>query len=100
MGFVTGVVEPLDPDDQQQVAVYIPTVPNPTSGMLAFVPRDEIIESDITVQDAMKAVFSGGIVLPESLWYRSLKLPSDVQAELEAKTALDTASKASSRGRG
>ena len=46
------------------VVVYIPTVPNPTSGMLAWVPEDQVISTDITVEDAMKAVFSGGIVLP------------------------------------
>ena len=47
------------------VVVYIPTVPNPTSGMLTWVPEDEVINTDITVEDAMKTVFSGGIVLPE-----------------------------------
>lgn len=47
------------------VVVYIPTVPNPTSGMLAWVSEDQVTETDITVEDAMKAVFSGGIVLPD-----------------------------------
>ena len=73
MGFVTGHVHsPLD--DKMLVAVYIPTVPNPTSGMLAFVSQDEITETDLTVEDAMKVVFSGGIVLPDSL--RRERLPS------------------------
>ena len=35
-------------------------------GMLAFVSEEDIIESNITVQDAMKTVFSGRIVLPEA----------------------------------
>ena len=47
--------------------VYIPTVPNPTSGNLAFVPEDDLIETDLTVDAAMQLVFSGGIVLPDSL---------------------------------
>ncbi|MCH8808368.1 MAG: hypothetical protein IH993_00815 [Proteobacteria bacterium] len=47
------------------LVIYIPTVPNPTSGMLAIVSEDEVTETDITVEEAMKVVFSGGIVLPE-----------------------------------
>ena len=67
LGFVTGhLYNPDGTDRNTKVAVYIPTVPNPTSGMLAFVSEEDIIESNITVQDAMKTVFSGGIVLPEA----------------------------------
>lgn len=55
--------------------VYIPTVPNPTSGMLAWVPESEIIETDYTVEEAMKAVFSGGIVLPEQPAFQRLQAP-------------------------
>ena len=65
MGFVMGRFDPNASGGSPLVAVYIPTVPNPTSGMLAFFPVEEITETDITVQDAMKTVFSGGIVLPE-----------------------------------
>ena len=52
-------------DDRMMLGVYIPTVPNPTSGMLAIVSEDEVTETAITVEEAMKVVFSGGIVLPE-----------------------------------
>ncbi len=65
MGFVTGHLGHSAVDGKHQVAVYIPTVPNPTSGMLAFVSEDDVVESDISVQEAMKTVLSGGIVLPE-----------------------------------
>ena len=66
MGFVTGHFHsPVD--DAMLLAVYIPTAPNPTSGMLAFVSERDIIETEITVDKAMKIVFSGGIVLPHSL---------------------------------
>ncbi len=66
MGFVTGRAFSHKSDDTI-VVVYIPTVPNPTSGNMALVPEDDIIETDITVEDAMKLIFSGGIVLPESI---------------------------------
>lgn len=66
MGFVTGRAFSSKTDDSI-VVVYIPTVPNPTSGNMALVPEDDIIETDVTVEDAMKLIFSGGIVLPEAV---------------------------------
>ena len=45
--------------------VFIPTTPNPTSGFLIFVPKSEVIEMDISVEDAIKFIISGGIVNPE-----------------------------------
>lgn len=63
MGLVTGTCH-LPADDRLMVVIYIPTVPNPTSGMLAIVSEKEVTETDITVEEAMKVVFSGGIVLP------------------------------------
>ena len=73
LGFVTGRAhrerkDAIDENEPQSMAVvYIPTVPNPTSGNLAFVMEDDLMETDLTVEDAMKVVFSGGIVLPDSL---------------------------------
>lgn len=66
MGFVTGRAYAED-TGQSMVAVYVPTVPNPTSGNMAFVIEDDVMETDLTVEDAMRLVFSGGIVLPEVL---------------------------------
>ena len=65
LGFVTGHLHNGLDGGVPMVVVYIPTVPNPTSGMLTWVPEDQVINTDITVEDAMKTVFSGGIVLPE-----------------------------------
>ncbi len=66
MGFVTGRAFSKSADYSMAV-VYIPTVPNPTSGNLAIINEDDIVETDLTVEDAMKLVFSGGIVLPEAI---------------------------------
>ena len=65
LGFVTGRAY-SEAAGHSIAVVYIPTVPNPTSGNLAFVVEDDLMESDITVEDAMRLVFSGGIVLPDS----------------------------------
>lgn len=44
--------------------VFVPTTPNPTSGFLVMVPRDKIVELDMTVGDGMKMIISGGAVVP------------------------------------
>ena len=65
LGFVTGHIHADGEGHGGTVVIYIPTVPNPTSGMLAWVNEEDVTETNITVEDAMKAVFSGGIVLPD-----------------------------------
>ena len=45
--------------------VFIPTSPNPTSGMFIVVPRSEIQILDIKTDDAIKLIISGGVILPE-----------------------------------
>jgi uncharacterized membrane protein len=44
--------------------VFIPTTPNPTSGFLLFCPVKDIIRLDMTNEEAVKLVVSGGIVSP------------------------------------
>ncbi|MBQ8464953.1 MAG: DUF502 domain-containing protein [Alphaproteobacteria bacterium] len=52
---------------EPMVNVFIPTTPNPTSGFLIFVPKSEVIEMDISVEDAIKFIISGGIVNPDEM---------------------------------
>ena len=66
LGLVTGQCV-LPHDDRTMLVIYIATVPNPTSGMLAVIPEDEVIDAGISVEQAMKIIFSGGIVIPEGL---------------------------------
>ena len=42
----------------------LPTTPNPTSGYLLFLPRHELITLDMSVEDGIKMIISGGIVTP------------------------------------
>ena len=79
LGFLTGRIV-SDSADRSMVIVYIPTVPNPTSGNLAFVMEDDIMETDLSVEDAMKLVFSGGIILPDALSLaRVPRVPDDME---------------------
>ncbi len=47
------------------VTVFLPTTPNPTSGFMLFVPRDDIIILNMSVEDAAKLIISAGLVMPE-----------------------------------
>jgi len=46
------------------VGVFVPTTPNPTSGFLLFFPQEDVMELDMTVEDAAKLVISAGLVYP------------------------------------
>ncbi len=45
-------------------SVFLPTTPNPTSGFLLFVPTKDVIELDMSVEEAAKLVISAGLVMP------------------------------------
>ncbi len=67
LGFTTGHSHADHPDGTVLIVVYIPTVPNPTSGNLALVKQEEVYATDMSMEDAMKMVFSGGVIVPETL---------------------------------
>ena len=46
------------------MSVFIPTTPNPTSGFLLLIPRENCVFLDMSVSDAMKLIVSIGTVLP------------------------------------
>lgn len=50
---------------QELASVFIPTTPNPTTGYLQILKRSDLVELDWSVEDAVRAVMSGGILLPE-----------------------------------
>ncbi len=54
------------PVDDDKVSVFLPTTPNPTSGFLLFVPREDVIELDMGVEDAAKLIISAGLVYPNA----------------------------------
>lgn len=67
IGFITAHIYSNEMNPKPLMVVYIPTVPNPTSGNLAYVAEDDVIETDLTVEEAMKIVFSGGMVHPDRM---------------------------------
>ncbi len=60
IGFVTAEIER---DNERLVVVYVPTMPNPTSGFALFFRENEVMESGMTVEEAVKFVVSSGVVV-------------------------------------
>jgi uncharacterized membrane protein len=56
-----GIAEHLE---GEFVSLYVPTTPNPTSGFFLMVPRESVVELDMTVDEALKYIISMGVVAP------------------------------------
>lgn len=52
---------------KKALSVFLPTTPNPTTGFMLVVPASDLIPLDLTVEEGLKMVISGGAVVPESL---------------------------------
>jgi len=70
MAFVVGdakgeVQHMLSDVGDDLTSIFVPTVPNPTSGFLLFLPREDLRILDMSVEEAAKVVFSMGLVVPE-----------------------------------
>lgn len=52
---------------EELAAVYVPTAPNPTSGYLQLVPVSRLVHSDMSMDQAMTMIVSGGAVTPDSI---------------------------------
>jgi uncharacterized membrane protein len=66
IGFITSDVrgEIHDITQKDVLNVFVPTTPNPTSGMLVMVPREQITPLSMSIEDGIKLIVSGGMVVP------------------------------------
>ena len=60
----TELGEVRDKTGEDVVAVFVPTTPNPTSGFVVVIPRRDVIELDMSVDDGLKMIISMGVVVP------------------------------------
>jgi uncharacterized membrane protein len=69
IGLVTGQgLETLNESTQQEtVTVFVPSSPTAFSGYVLIVPRENVVELPITVEQAMRMLVSGGVISPENL---------------------------------
>ena len=77
IGFISttakGEVSKRAGSGQKMQSIFVPTTPNPTSGFLLFFPAEDVIELDMSVEDAAKLVISAGLVYPEDLLVKEVK---------------------------
>ena len=68
LAFVTGVTkgEMQDLAQEPLIHVYVPTSPNPTSGYFLLVPEHEVTSVDMSVEEAIKLIVSGGLYSPST----------------------------------
>ncbi|HEX74306.1 MAG TPA: DUF502 domain-containing protein [Dehalococcoidia bacterium] len=66
VGFITNESPPQS--GKVQLSIFIPTSPNPTSGFLQIVSEDEVVRTDIPVDEALKMVVSAGKISPEKIY--------------------------------
>ena len=67
IGFVTGEVIDTKNNNEKLLKVFVPTPPNPTSGTMVVVRESETRDPGWTIEEAINAVISGGIIGPEEL---------------------------------
>jgi uncharacterized membrane protein len=67
IGFVTGTVIDRKNKDEKLLKVFVPTPPNPTSGTMIVVKASETRDPGWSIEDALRAVVSAGIIGPEEL---------------------------------
>ncbi len=63
--FVTGGIK-ID-DGTELTSIFIPTTPNPTSGFLIYLPEGDITETNLNIEEGMKLIVSGGILVPDRM---------------------------------
>ncbi len=78
LAFVTGEAQwpSIHSDTSDLLLVFLPTTPNPTSGFLLLVPKSEAIDVPFSVEEGVRMVISGGILLPEMPQTGSLEVPA------------------------
>ncbi len=74
-----GLAEAEHLTGENLVPIFIPTTPNPTSGFIFFIPQRDVVEMDMSVDDAFKMVISLGVVIPT---WRKATLPPELAIKL------------------
>jgi uncharacterized membrane protein len=69
--------------DRPSYVIFIPTTPNPTTGFLVATPKTDVTVLDITVEEGVKMLISGGLLIPGQL----LSGPTDLRQLIDAGLA-------------
>ena len=78
IGLITSTMQ--DSDGEEVLSVYIPTTPIPSSGFLVIVPASDVTRTEMSVEDAMRVVISGGIHLDTVFQKSGFQLPGKTRS--------------------
>jgi len=90
LAFVTGTIsgDIQSHLSRPMLSIFIPTTPNPTTGWYAIVPEEEVVDVELSIEDAFKVVVSGGIVSPNSSVSKLLQPKEKKLGQLLPETVL------------
>jgi len=65
IGMVTGSgLKKLAPEGVELLTVFVPTAPSPITGFVLIVPKSEVVEMDISIEETLRFIMSGGVIAP------------------------------------
>ena len=62
IAMVTG--ESVNKNKKEFYTLFVPSTPNPTTGYMIIISKDDVVNTDLSVEDATKVILSGGLVTP------------------------------------
>lgn len=66
IGFATGELE-MRPGGRRLISVFVPTTPNPTSGFLMYFAPEEVLDTNLPIEEGARVIISGGILSPAAI---------------------------------
>ncbi len=69
------------PSGAEQIGVFLPCTPNPTTGFFFYLPRSEIVELAISIEDGAKLIMSAGLIQPGQMAAKAVAAPVRSEAE-------------------
>ena len=72
LGFLTGITDAVGGD--RLIMTYVPTAPLPNSGFVVLMPPEDVLDTDLSVPEAMQLIFSGGIVSPRTIGTKKIDI--------------------------
>jgi uncharacterized membrane protein len=92
IAFVTNVIK--DKNGKKYYGLYVPTAPIPTSGYFEIATEEQVIHTNITIDEGIKIVISSGMILPEKVATGKTKVEGELEYLADAFTSLAPEQKA------
>ena len=80
LGFLTGVTDAAGAE--RLIMTYVPTAPLPNSGFVVLTRPEDVLDTDLSVPDAMQLLFSGGIISPRTISARKIDV-AEVERQIQ-----------------